>query len=106
MHALLSELATLEAELKDLERSLKAIGDIPRPSSAPPPRAEAPRPPPRSSIDDELERLKRAGPTTGTKSAPRPQPGVKPKQAGGGGIDDELAALKKKMQQQPPKKKP
>lgn len=106
MHTLLAELATLEAELKDLERTIKSLGDAPRSSStssAPPPRSEAPRTPPRSSIDDELERLKRQGPTT--KTAPRPhQPGTKPKQAGG--IDDELAALKRKMQQAPPKKKP
>ena len=108
MHALLSELATLEAELKDLERSIKALGDMPRSStsSAPPPRAEAPRAPPRSSIDDELERLKRQGPSAAKPGAPRPQqPGAK-KPASGGGIDDELAALKKKMAQQPPKKKP
>jgi hypothetical protein len=113
MHALLSELATLEAELKDLERSIKALGDMPRSSttsSPPPPRTESPRPPPRSSIDDELARLKRHGPTSSSPprsggSAPRPQqPGTKPKSTGG--LDDELAALKKKMAQQPPKKKP
>lgn len=111
MHALLSELATLEAELKDLERSIKTLGDVPRASSttssAPPPRAEAPRSPPRSSIDDELARLKRQGPTT---SAPPKSGGPRPQQPGAkkpaGGIDDELAALKKKMAQQPPKKKP
>ncbi len=112
MHGLLSELATLESELKDLERSIKALGDVPRAStstssgsgSSSGPRAE---PPPRaSSIDDELARLKRAGggappkpPSSSTSSG-----GTKrPKDTT---VDDELAALKKKMQGAPPKKKP
>ncbi|NVB79327.1 MAG: hypothetical protein HOV81_13105, partial [Kofleriaceae bacterium] len=56
-----SELATLESELKELERSIKAIGDIPRTPSGGPRVASygepPPRTPPRSSIDDELARL-------------------------------------------------
>jgi hypothetical protein len=113
MHALLSELASLEGELKDLEASLKAIGDIPTTSttsSSPPPRGEAPpRPsaPPRSSIDDELARLKRqGGGASGPSSPPRSaSSGAPPRKPAGGNVDDELAALKKKMQNAPPKKK-
>ena len=114
MHSLLAELAQLESELKDLERSIKTLGDVPRStttssgsSSSPPPRAEAPpRPsaPPRSSIDDELARLKRQGGAGAApkQTAPKSQSGrtAQPKSA-----DDELAALKRKMAQQPPKKK-
>ena len=120
MHALLAELATLEAELKDLERSIKSLGDLPKSApgsssssssaraSASPPRPSAP---PRSSIDDELERLKRQG-GGATASAPKsggPRPPGKPSSSSSekapGTVDDELAALKKKMSQQPPKKK-
>lgn len=124
MHALLSELATLEAELKDLERTLRDVGDVPKTSSAPP-RASAsagnagPKysAPPRSSIDDELERLKRAG-GAGAGAAPKssaPRGNSGGTKASGGSkpsggakpttVDDELAALKKKMQNAPPKKK-
>ncbi len=123
MHSQLSELATLEAELKDLEQTIKALGDVPRssPSSGPSgssyddvgssSRASSsgppPRTPPRSSIDDELARLKKQGggappPRTGT-AAPSSTSG-KPRPADTN-VDDELAALKKKMQS-PPKKKP
>jgi hypothetical protein len=125
MHALLAELATLESELKELERSIKTLGDVPRSSTTSSstrssssssasgaPRAEAPpRPssPPRSTIDDELARLKKQGGSASAapkQSAPRStgQTGrtAQPKSAG---VDDELAALKKKMAQQPPKKK-
>ncbi|HSD89135.1 MAG TPA: hypothetical protein VLB44_16515 [Kofleriaceae bacterium] len=117
MHALLAELATLEAELKDLERSIKSLGDLPKSSatstSSSSSRAEAPpRPsaPPRTTIDDELERLKRqgGGGSPPKSSAPRPSAG-KPSSSSSskapGTVDDELAALKKKMSQQPPKKK-
>jgi hypothetical protein len=126
MHALLGELATLEAELKDLERTIKQVGDIPRaaPSSAGSggassasggvedfPRAARP-----SSLDDELERLKRnaggAAPGPAPKTG-RPASGPIPKSAPRSGpsrvdktVDDELEALKKKMQNPPPKKKP
>jgi hypothetical protein len=120
MHALLAELATLEAELKDLEATLKNLGDVPprastttssRPSgTGAPPRASAP---PRSSIDDELEKLKRAGGAVPKASAPKGNTGRSSSSGGGSGggakstnVDDELAALKKKMQSPPgPKKK-
>ncbi|HEY5922847.1 MAG TPA: hypothetical protein VIV11_14310 [Kofleriaceae bacterium] len=119
MHALLSELATLEAELKDLERTIKDLGDVPRasttssrPSSGStgaPPRPQAP---PRSSIDDELEKLKRAGGGTAAPKASAPRGGNTGRTSSSGGsgakptnVDDELAALKKKMQNPPPKKK-
>jgi hypothetical protein len=119
MHALLSELATLEAELKDLERTLKDLGDVPRASASTGPSSTGPRAsasqapprPPRSSIDDELERLKRGGGVASgaapKQSAPKSGSGRTQSQAGGGAktVDDELAALKKKMQNAPPKKK-
>jgi len=120
MHALLSELATLEAELKDLERTIKDLGDVPRTSGASgggAPRnagPQAPPRPPRSSIDDELEKLKRAGGGAAPKSS-APKSGSGRTQSTGGSssgsggvknVDDELAALKKKMQNPPgPKKK-
>ena len=119
MHAMLAELATLESELKELERALAQIKDIPRAatSAPPPPREEAydiPRGRPAASVDDELERLKRASGGPGASAPPPPRPGGKsgPNKAprGSGGakttVDDELEALKKKMQQQGgPKKK-
>jgi len=125
MHALLSELATLESELKELERSIKSLGDLPksppssssssssasassassgpRPSSMP--RADAP--PRVTSIDDELARLKRQGggapgPSRPASNATSSTSGQRPKDKT---VDDELAALKKKMQDAPPKKK-
>ncbi|HEY5948969.1 MAG TPA: hypothetical protein VIV40_25935 [Kofleriaceae bacterium] len=120
MHALLAELATLESELKDLERTIKDLGDVPRASTSSsssrgasagstgaPPRPQAP---PRSSVDEELERLKRqggAGSAAPKASAPRGNTGGT-KSSGGAkptNVDDELAALKKKMQGAPPKKK-
>lgn len=108
MHALLAELATLESELRDLERTLKDIGDIPRAtstsssSSGEAPRASAR---PRSSVDEELERLKRQGGAAPKASAPRTGSG-RTRAPGGGGktLDDELAALKRKMQNAPKKK--
>jgi hypothetical protein len=122
MHALLAELATLEREIKDLEASIKSLGDLPRtppPSPGPSSSASAssssssPRPPaPRvSSIDDELQRLKRQGGSAPGPSSARPSgpsASSSPKSARKDTtVDDELAALKKKMQggAPPPKKK-
>jgi hypothetical protein len=112
MHALLGELATLERELKDLDRA----ASVPRPKASPPPRAASssagldvddlpPPPPPRaSSLDDELASLKRKAASGGGGPAPGaakpPSSGAKPRTA----VDDELAALKQKMAQT--KKKP
>lgn len=118
MHALLAELATLESEIKELERAIAQIADLPKPPPASArPRSDSAPPPPRgkpASIDDELAKLKRnaGAPTT---SAP-PKPGAKPSASSSspspapkkssGNVDDELAALKKKMQSAPgPKKK-
>jgi hypothetical protein len=87
MHALLGELATLEAELKELERVQRTAADAARQV----PRTEAP---PRSPVDDALNDLKRR-----TASAPPPPQGA-PKQAPpkrASSVDDELAALKQKM---------
>jgi hypothetical protein len=86
MHAMLAELATLEAEVKELERAIEKIGDVPKERPA-----AAPKPPPRSSIDDQLEQLKRgAGPVPPPRqtAAKKPPPST---------LDDELAALKAKM---------
>ena len=100
MHSLLAELATLESELKELERALEKIGDVPRASQPQtPPKRAAP------SIDDQLEQLKRAG---GAAPSPKPgaaKPGAAKPRTEPKDVDDELAALKKKMSQNPPPKK-
>ncbi len=111
MHSLLAELAQLEAELKELERTLDKIGDLPprtAPSGPPPPKEARQRP---ASLDDELARLKRNAGPSGAAPPPKAKPGAQaaPPKSGGkppGTVDDELAALKKKMSQAPPKKKP
>jgi hypothetical protein len=99
MHALLAELATLDGELRELERTSKAAAEAARAApaaSAPPPRAAA------VNLDDALDALKRrAGdprPTGNVRAAPRKPPPTT--------VDDDLAALKKKMASGPPKKKP
>ncbi|MBL0213388.1 MAG: hypothetical protein IPQ07_05870 [Myxococcales bacterium] len=124
MHGLLTELATLESELAELERVAKQVESTPR---AERPRAERPRstsssdlgddpPPPRRapapSLDDALDDLKRrAGsgpaPSSGAprQAAPKSS-GTTGKNKAPGTVDDELAALKKKMASAPPKKKP
>ncbi len=116
MHNLLAELATLETELRELERVQKTLADLPRPSTAKGPSFASgidedfpPVRPPTINIDDALADLKRkAGPAS--TQAPRPQTppppaaaASKPKRAPGT-VDDELAALKQKMSA--PKKKP
>jgi len=105
MHQLLAELATLESELKDLERAIKELGDVPKPptNSGPRASASASSAPPRTTVDDELEKLKRQG-----TSAPKPPPksgasSSKPRNEART-VDDELAALKRKMQNAPKKK--
>ncbi len=117
MHALLAELATLESEIKELERAIAQVGDLPKPPPASArPRSDSAPPPPRhkpASIDDELAKLKRNAGAPASSSAP-PKPGAKsastsappPPRKSSGNVDDELAALKKKMQSGPgPKKK-
>jgi hypothetical protein len=98
MHGMLAELATLEAEVKELERAIDKIGDLP----PPPPKPSSPPPPKRASIDDQLEQLKRAG-----GNVPPPKQAA-PKKPAASTVDDELAALKQKMAQNAgaPKKKP
>jgi hypothetical protein len=92
---MLAELATLEAEMKELERAIEKIGDLPPPPAAP-------KAPPRSSIDDQLDQMKR-----GAGNVPPPKQSA-PKKPASSTVDDELAALKKKMAQNAgaPKKKP
>jgi hypothetical protein len=107
MHALLAELATLDGELKELERSSKAAAEAARtarPSGSPAgqPRSTAGAAPRATNLDDALHDLKRraaAGP------GPSPKPGPRPKHAPTT-VDDELAALKKRMESAPPRKKP
>jgi len=107
MHSMLAELATLESELKELERALDKIGDLPPPQpGATSGGPSAPRrPAPAPSIDDQLEQLKRAGGAAPRGPAQKPSSTTRAKPADGT-VDDELAALKKKMAQSPPKKKP
>jgi len=100
MHAMLSELATLDSELKELERASKAAADAARAApaaTAPPPRAQA------ATIDDALDALKRKA-----QAAPGPAPSkaAAPKRPAPTTVEDDLAALKQKMASAPPKKKP
>jgi hypothetical protein len=109
MHALLAELATLDGELRELERAGKAAAEAARQAGsaagAASGAAGAPRTPPgppRSNLDDELDDLKRrAGPGQAT-ARPAPPPRKPPPTT----VDDELAALKRKIGSAPPKKKP
>jgi hypothetical protein len=103
MHAMLAELATLDAELKELERASKAAAEAARttPSaSAPPPRSSS-----GPTLDDALDDLKRragSAPSSGPRSSTAPSP----KKPAATTVDDDLAALKRKMAAAPPKKKP
>ena len=121
MHALLGELATLEQELKELERTIASLPkDMPRasPSSSgggggagAGSTAPNPRNAPRANLDDALADLKRRAGTPGGPgsspgtSAPPPKQEAKKSQKTGT-VEDELAALKRKMAAAPPKKKP
>jgi hypothetical protein len=108
MHATLAELATLESELRALENAQAAVppgsphegtraGTKPASTASAGSRRSDSSP----SIDDPLERLKRANSTAGKPSAPRSasRPAVDD-------LDHELAALKRKMGQSAPRKKP
>lgn len=128
MHALLAELATLETELRELEKTQATLNRPPPPrasagagrggmddldfddldggASAPPPRA---RP---TSVEDALAEMKRragggAGPAPASAASPRPaaSAGAAPRGKPVGTVEDELAALKRKMASAPPKKK-
>ncbi|HUJ59069.1 MAG TPA: hypothetical protein VLX92_11275 [Kofleriaceae bacterium] len=113
MHAMLAELATLESELKELERAIAQVGDRPRAPPPPPPEDQAPRARPGkpASIDDELARIKRSAgggapaPAPASPPPPRTPPSGKSARRGEAKtVDDELAALKRKMDQAPKKK--
>ncbi|HEY4243089.1 MAG TPA: hypothetical protein VGM88_24925 [Kofleriaceae bacterium] len=106
MHSLLAEMATLETELRDLEKSAAQAQSVPRVDAAP--RAEAPRPraAPKPSLDDALNELKKqAGGAPPRTTAARPPPASGTARRPAANVDDELAALKRKMASAPPKKK-
>ncbi len=103
MHAMLSELATLDAELKELERTSKAAAEAaraaPAAAAAPPPRT---RP---ASIDDALDALKRKAQASPASSpSPGPTARAAPKRPATTTVEDDLAALKQKMASAPKKK--
>jgi len=105
MHALLTELATLDAELKELERASRAAADAARTAPAePPPRTRASSEPRVAPIDDALDELKRRTAAAGP-AEPLPR-AARPRRPAGTTLDDELAALKQKMATAPSKKKP
>jgi len=108
MHALLAELATLDAELKELERTSKAAAEAARTTASA--TAGIPRPPPvpPPTLDDALDALKRrAGSSSGgSRPGSGPPPRPPPKKPAATTVDDELAALKQKMASAQPKKKP
>lgn len=125
MHWMLAELATLESELKALENAQAQISHMPpRPdgrtnsNAAPTGNAGSRRSAaaPSESIDDQLERLKRAQPGAGKSGSAGPagagKPGSNKPGASRGAsrtevddLDHELAALKRKMGQSPSRKK-
>lgn len=106
MHSILAELATLESELKTLETAHARVGSqAPRPQAPPRPSAGPRRTVPSSksrsaptSIDEQLERLKRA--SGGSRSATATSGRAVDE------LDDELAALKMKMAKSSAGKKP
>jgi hypothetical protein len=103
MHALLAELATLDAELKELERASRAAAEAAR--HVPPDAGRPPRPAASASpLDDELDSLKRRAGSSPAEPRTAPRPGNKKPAATT--LDDELAALKQKMASAPPRKKP
>ncbi|HET7502694.1 MAG TPA: hypothetical protein VFK02_16850 [Kofleriaceae bacterium] len=121
MHALLAELATLDAELKELDQASRAAAEAEKTNASaaaaagaasraePGPHREPPRRPAPGTIDDALSDLKRRA-----ASAPGPAPGASAPRPGARAsarkpeptLDDELAALKQRMASAPPKKKP
>ena len=116
MHSMLAELANLESELKELERAIEKVKDMPSPprasaSTSSSPSSDRVNPGPRISIEDQLAALKKntgggggGPPPRATSSGPAPKPtnSPPPKRTH---VDDDLAALKKKMAAAPPKKK-
>jgi len=100
MHSLLAELATLDAELKELERASRAAADAAK--TVPPEASRPPRPAASSApLDDQLDALKRRA--ASAPGEPRP-PRQSSKRAAATTLDDELAALKQKMSSAPKKK--
>ncbi len=114
MHAMLAELATLETELRELERAQKSVSDRPRTPPRPTSTAsandlddlEAPAPPPRrgATVDDALAEMKRKAGGAGPMPTPAPTAG-KPSAPRGATVEDALAELKRKMAGAPQKKK-
>ncbi len=109
MHATLAELATLDAELKELERASKAAAEAARTTASATAGIPRPSPGPAPSLDDALDELKRRAvsspgprPSSSSSSSSRPTH----KKPAPTTVDDELAALKQKMASAQPKKKP
>jgi Monogalactosyldiacylglycerol (MGDG) synthase len=116
MHSMLAELANLESELKELERAIEKVKDMPSPprasaSTSSSPASDRVNPGPRISIEDQLAALKKSGggtpPPRASSSGPAPKPtnSSPPPKRTQANVDDDLAALKKKMAAAPPKKK-
>jgi hypothetical protein len=101
MHSLLAELATLDAELKELERTSRAAAEAAK--AAPPEASRPPRPAPSASpLDDQLDALKRRAASAPAEPPRASRPaGKKPAATT---LEDELAALKQKMATAPKKK--
>ncbi|HZJ65123.1 MAG TPA: hypothetical protein VFD36_16545, partial [Kofleriaceae bacterium] len=111
MHALLAELATLDSELKELERASQAAAEAAR--TAPSASASGARTSSNTNsnpLDDALSDLKRRAGSDGARSSPSSNPGPGPRAGArrppATNVDDDLAELKRKMAAAPPKKKP
>lgn len=118
MHSMLAELANLESELKELERAIEKVKDMPSPprasaSTSSSPSSDRVNPGPRISIEDQLAALKKntggggTPPPRASSSGPAPKPthSSPPLKRTQANVDDDLAALKQKMAAPPPKKK-
>jgi len=108
MHATLAELATLDAELKELERASKAAAEAARTTASATAGIPRPSPGPAPTLDDVLDELKRRAGSAPGGPRPNQPPSSRstPKKPAPTTVDDELAALKQKMASAPPKKKP
>jgi len=97
MHAMLAELATLDGELKELERASRAAAGAARTTASA--NAGSPRAAPAAGLDDALDELKRRAGSDPGPARPAGKPASK--KAAATTVDDELAALKQKMASKP-----